>query len=105
MLSWVLPGRWQSPIRLAWPRLRRSGTWTWDTEGRLVTTSNPLLSANLKAKKLRTLLERQKAVKIKGVAKNWRLVTKAALANYVAVPVVTVGLLLLFGAQPTWICR
>jgi predicted Na+-dependent transporter len=35
-----------------------------------------------------------------GVAKSWRLVTKAALANYVAVPVVTVGLLLLFGGQP-----
>src|SRR5579862_6206156 len=35
-----------------------------------------------------------------GVARNWRLVCKAALANYVAVPVITVGLLLLFGAQP-----
>src|SRR4051812_10345930 len=43
-----------------------AGTWTWDTEGRLVTVANPLLSANLKAKKLRTLLERQKAVKTKG---------------------------------------
>jgi serine/threonine protein kinase len=42
------------------------GTWTWDTEGRLVTAVSPLLSANLKAKKLRTLLERQKAVKVKG---------------------------------------
>ena len=30
------------------------------------------------------------------VARNWRLVTKAALANYLCVPVVTVGLLLLF---------
>lgn len=30
------------------------------------------------------------------VARNWRLVTKAAVANYVCVPVVTVGLLLLF---------
>ena len=29
-------------------------------------------------------------------ARNWRLVTKAALANYLCVPVVTVGLLLLF---------
>ncbi len=42
------------------------GTWTWETEGRLVTAANPLLSANLKAKKLRQLLERQKAVKVKG---------------------------------------
>src|SRR4051794_26012991 len=29
------------------------------------------------------------------VARNWRLVTKAALANYLCVPVVTVGLLIL----------
>src|SRR5262249_39454502 len=43
-----------------------AGTWTWETEGRLVTMTNPLLSANLKAKKLRTLLERQKAFKVKG---------------------------------------
>src|ERR1700674_4164546 len=35
-----------------------------------------------------------------GVARNWRLVTNAALANYVALPAFTVGLLLLFGAQP-----
>ena len=42
-----------------------AGTWTWDTEGRLVTTANPLLSANLKAKKLKQLLLRQKAVKVK----------------------------------------
>src|SRR5262249_34030353 len=42
------------------------GTWTWETEGRLVTTANPLLSANLKAKKLRALLEHQKAVRAKG---------------------------------------
>ncbi len=42
------------------------GTWTWETDGRLITTANPLLSANLKAKKLRQLLERQKAVKVMG---------------------------------------
>lgn len=30
------------------------------------------------------------------VARNWRLVTKAAFANYLCVPVLTVGLLLLF---------
>src|SRR5262249_23074957 len=42
------------------------GTWTWETDGQLVTVTNPLLSANFKAKKLRQLLERQKAVKVKG---------------------------------------
>src|SRR5207248_10759998 len=42
------------------------GTWTRDSEGRLITAANPLLLANLKAKKLRALLERQKAVKVKG---------------------------------------
>jgi BASS family bile acid:Na+ symporter len=35
-----------------------------------------------------------------GVARNWRLVTQAAIANYVLVPAATVGLLLLFDAQP-----
>jgi BASS family bile acid:Na+ symporter len=34
------------------------------------------------------------------VAWDWRLVVRAALANYVLVPAATVGLLLLFGAQP-----
>ena len=42
-----------------------AGTWTWDTDGRLVTAANPLLGANLKAKKLKQLLLRQKAVRIK----------------------------------------
>jgi serine/threonine protein kinase len=42
------------------------GTWTWEMDGQLITAANPLLSANLKAKKLRALLERQKAVKVKG---------------------------------------
>jgi serine/threonine protein kinase len=42
------------------------GTWTWDAEGRLVTAANPLLAANFKAKKLRQLLERQKAARGKG---------------------------------------
>jgi serine/threonine protein kinase len=42
-----------------------AGTWTWDTDGRLVTAANPLLSANLKAKKLKHLLLRQKAVRAK----------------------------------------
>jgi hypothetical protein len=42
-----------------------AGTWTWDTEGRLVTAANPLLAANLKAKKLKQLLLRQKAVRVK----------------------------------------
>ena len=43
-----------------------AGTWTWETDGRLITKPNPILSANLKAKKLRELLERQKAAKRTG---------------------------------------
>ena len=35
-----------------------------------------------------------------GVARNWRLVAQAALANYVCVPAAAVGLLLLFRAEP-----
>jgi BASS family bile acid:Na+ symporter len=35
-----------------------------------------------------------------GVARSWRLVTRAALANYVLVPAFTVGLLLLFQPHP-----
>jgi BASS family bile acid:Na+ symporter len=35
-----------------------------------------------------------------GVARNWRLVGRAVLANYVCVPAVVVGLLLLFRASP-----
>jgi serine/threonine protein kinase len=42
-----------------------AGTWTWDTEGRLVTAANPILAANSKAKKLKQLILRQKAVKVK----------------------------------------
>src|SRR5262249_15289098 len=34
------------------------------------------------------------------VARDWRLVARAGVANYVCVPAVTVGLLLLFQAQP-----
>jgi bile acid:Na+ symporter, BASS family len=34
------------------------------------------------------------------VARNWRLVARAALGNYVCVPAITVGLLLLFGTRP-----
>jgi BASS family bile acid:Na+ symporter len=34
------------------------------------------------------------------VARTWRLVARAVVANYVCVPAVTVGLLLLFQAQP-----
>jgi BASS family bile acid:Na+ symporter len=40
-------------------------------------------------------------VDLVGVARNGRLLVKAALANYVCVPAATVGLLLLFRAQPT----
>lgn len=43
-----------------------AGTWTWESDGKLSTTDNPLLLANLKAKKLRSLLQKQKAFKNKG---------------------------------------
>lgn len=43
-----------------------AGTWTWKTNGKLFTTDNPLIAANTKAKKLRALLERQKACRSKG---------------------------------------
>jgi BASS family bile acid:Na+ symporter len=39
-------------------------------------------------------------VDLAGVARNWRQAGRAALANYVCVPAATVGLLLLFDAQP-----
>jgi len=45
-----------------------AGTWTWETDGRLATDDNPLIATNLKAKKLRSLLQRQKAFKKKGQA-------------------------------------
>src|SRR6266705_1320797 len=40
-----------------------AGTWTWEVDGRQITTDSPLIPANTKAKKLRGLLERQRAVK------------------------------------------
>lgn len=43
-----------------------AGTWTWETDGKLSTVDNPLIAVNLKAKKLRSLLQRQKAFKKKG---------------------------------------
>lgn len=43
-----------------------AGTWSWETEGRLITSDNPVLAANAKAKKLRALLQRQRACKNKG---------------------------------------
>jgi hypothetical protein len=43
-----------------------AGTWTWEHEGRLFTDDSPLIAANLKAKKLATLLQRQKACQKKG---------------------------------------
>src|SRR5438477_11848251 len=39
-------------------------------------------------------------VDLVGVARNWRLVARAALAYYVCVPAATVGLLFLFDAHP-----
>jgi serine/threonine protein kinase len=41
-------------------------TWTWETDGKLTTVDNPYQLANSKAKKLRSLLQRQKAAKSKG---------------------------------------
>ena len=35
-----------------------------------------------------------------GIVKNWRLMLQAAVANYICVPAVALGLLLLFDAQP-----
>ena len=43
-----------------------AGTWTWETDGKLITTDNPCFLADLKAKKLKPLLLRQKACKKKG---------------------------------------
>ena len=43
-----------------------AGTWTWETDGPLITTDSPVIAANVKAKKLRSLLQRQKACKRKG---------------------------------------
>lgn len=43
-----------------------AGTWTWESDGRQSTVDNPLIAANLKAKKLRSLLQRQKACQTKG---------------------------------------
>src|SRR5437899_6363891 len=43
-----------------------AGTWQWESDGKLTTTDNPLIGANTKAKKLRALLQRQRASKSKG---------------------------------------
>jgi len=36
-------------------------TWSWEQEGRIITIDSPLILANSKARKLRSLLERQRA--------------------------------------------
>ncbi|MBX6314303.1 MAG: protein kinase, partial [Isosphaeraceae bacterium] len=43
-----------------------AGTWTWETDGKFYTYDNPLIAANTKAKKLRSLLQQQRACKNKG---------------------------------------
>ena len=43
-----------------------AGAWTWETDGKRYTYDNPLKAANLKAKKLRSLLERQRACRQRG---------------------------------------
>lgn len=40
-----------------------AGAWTWISDGRRTTTDNPLILTNLKAKKLASLLQRQRAIK------------------------------------------
>jgi hypothetical protein len=40
-----------------------TGTWTWRHEGRVLTDDNPLLLANRKAKKLKSLLQHQTALR------------------------------------------
>ncbi len=40
-----------------------AGTWTWEHEGRLFTDDNSVIAANRKAKKLKGLLEKQKALR------------------------------------------
>ncbi len=42
------------------------GTWTWEYEDKRHTYDNPLIVTNRKAKKLRSLLERQRAFRTKG---------------------------------------
>ena len=42
------------------------GTWTWEHDGKRSTYDNPLIATNRKAKKLRSLLERQPAFRNKG---------------------------------------
>jgi len=42
-----------------------AGTWTWENEGRRSTLDNPLIATNSKAKKLRSLLERQRLLQKK----------------------------------------
>lgn len=40
-----------------------AGTWTWKTDGKFVTMDNPIFAADLKAKKLKSLLQQQKIAK------------------------------------------
>jgi hypothetical protein len=42
-----------------------AGTWTWENEGRRSTIDNPLIATNSKAKKLRSLLQRQRLLQKK----------------------------------------
>jgi hypothetical protein len=42
-----------------------AGTWTWETDDKLITLDNPVITANTKAKKLRSLLQWQKGCKKK----------------------------------------
>jgi len=43
-----------------------AGTWTWERDGKRYPVDNPLITTNLKAKKLSSLLQKQKAFKNRG---------------------------------------
>lgn len=46
-------------------------SWTWNTDGRLVTTDNPLPLANRKAKRLSSVLRRQEALSGRGTSRGF----------------------------------
>lgn len=67
LLAFTLVGLFLVEIKSRPGRLSGdAGTWTWETEGKRSTVDNPLMAANLKAKKLGSLLQRQKAFQKKG---------------------------------------
>ena len=55
--------------------------WTWTTEGRPVTTDNPLPLANRKAKRLAAVLRRQEALRGRGAPRRALAVTPAVAGD------------------------